>query len=134
MPIQQSIPVLGVADVARSMQWYQAHLGFVPDPFPETPPYDFAILRSGDAELMLRCEERTTPRVGQPYTWDVYLRLADTPFRELFARYQSHGIVSRRLERMFYGLAEFEVTDPDGHVLCLSQQLDDMDDLPEPEA
>ena len=41
--------------------------------------------------------------------------------------------LTRRLERMFYSLAEFEITDPDGHVICLSEALDEMDDLPTPE-
>jgi len=36
------------------------------------------------------------------------------------------------LERMPYGLAEFEITDPDGYVLCLSQLLEDASDLPTP--
>lgn len=36
------------------------------------------------------------------------------------------------LERMFYGLAEFEITDPDGYVLCFGQSLDDASDLPTP--
>jgi hypothetical protein len=30
------------------------------------------------------------------------------------------------------GLAEFEITDPDGYVLCLSQSLEDASDLPTP--
>jgi hypothetical protein len=33
---------------------------------------------------------------------------------------------------MFYGLAEFEIADPDGYVICLSQELEDMSDLPTP--
>jgi hypothetical protein len=43
------------------------------------------------------------------------------------------SMVTRRLERMPYGLAEFEITDPDGYVLCIGQALDDADDLPTPE-
>jgi hypothetical protein len=30
------------------------------------------------------------------------------------------------------GLAEFEITDPDGYVLCLSQSLENASDLPRP--
>jgi hypothetical protein len=33
---------------------------------------------------------------------------------------------------MFYGLAEFEIIDPDGYVICLSQFLEDASDLPTP--
>jgi hypothetical protein len=42
------------------------------------------------------------------------------------------ALLFRRLERMFYGLVEFEITDPDGNVLCLSQELADAGDLPTP--
>jgi hypothetical protein len=54
-------------------------------------------------------------------------------FREMFARFSTRHIVTRRLERMFYGLAEFEIADPDGNVICLSQLLEDASDLPTPD-
>ncbi len=133
MPFQLVVPVLRVADVARSIAWYRGALAFVGDPFPAQPPYEFAILRHGQTEIMLR---RGAPPVRQeprPYDWDIYLRRQGERFREVYAAFAAQGLVTRRLERMPYGLAEFEVTDPDGYRLCLSQQLDDMSDLPEPE-
>jgi uncharacterized glyoxalase superfamily protein PhnB len=113
------------------MEWYRGMLGFVGDPFPASPPYEFAVLRHGQVELMLR---NGSPTVRQPrqYDWDVYLRREGERFREVFAAFNSRGIVTRRLERMPYGLAEFEITDPDGYVICLSQKLDDASDLPAP--
>jgi hypothetical protein len=51
----------------------------------------------------------------------------------VYAELSRRQPVTRRLERMFYGLAEFEVTDPDGYVLCLSEELADNGDLPTPE-
>src|SRR5262245_347869 len=126
MPIKQAVPVLRVTDVARSIEWYRNALGFSGDPFPPTPPHDFAILRRGQTELMLRRSTPTARTKPSPYDWDIYLRL-DTPrFRELFAACQARGIVTRRLERMFYGQAEFEITDPDGYALCIAQPLEDM--------
>jgi len=134
MAIKLAVPLLRVADVARSIGWYRSTLGFVGDPFPAAPPHEFAILRHGAVELMLR---RGLPpvrsRPGQ-YDWDVYLRLEGSHFREVFAAFSTHGMVTRRLERMPYGLAEFEITDSDGYVLCLSQMLDDASDLPTPKA
>jgi uncharacterized glyoxalase superfamily protein PhnB len=130
MPITQAIPLLRVAEVSRSLAWYRDTLGFVGDPFPAEPPHEFAILRHGQAELMLR---RGPPRIRpepRPYDWDVYLRLEGSRFREVFAAFSARGIVTRRLEQMFYGLAEFEITDPDGYILCLSQLLEDASDLP----
>jgi catechol 2,3-dioxygenase-like lactoylglutathione lyase family enzyme len=132
MPITQAVPVLRVADVARSIQWYRQTLGFVGDPFPATTPHEFAILRHGPVELMLRRGLPPDRAARRPYDWDVYLRRAGERFREVFAAFDARGIVTRRLEQMPYGLAEFEITDPDGYVICLSQLLDDASDLPTP--
>jgi len=133
VPLTHAVPVLRVADVARSLTWYQTVLGFRGDPFPAQPPHAFALLRHGPVELMLR-NDPPAPRPRRPYQWDVYLRLQDTPFREVFARLAAAGVTSRRLERMPYGLTEFEITDPDGNVLCLSQGGGADGDLPTPEA
>jgi len=81
---------------------------------------------------MLRRGTPTAQSKSRPYDWDVYLRLEATDFRELFSRLSARGVVTRRLERMFYGLAEFEITDLDGYVICLSQALEDACDLPTP--
>lgn len=133
MPIDRAVPLLRVADVARSIAWYRGTIGFVGDPFPAHPPHEFAILRHGSAELMLRRGAPPARPKPRPYDWDVYLRLEGSRFRELCAQLNARGIVTRRLERMPYGLAEFEITDPDGWVICLSQPLDDASDLPAPE-
>ena|SRR5436190_17905685 len=132
MPFTHAVPVLRVADVARTMDWYRGTLGFVANPFPANPPHQFAILRQGPAEMMIRCGVAPVRPKPQPYDWDVYLRLEGSRFRELFAQLSSRGFVTRRLERMFYGLAEFEITDPDGYVICLSQLLEDASGLPTP--
>jgi catechol 2,3-dioxygenase-like lactoylglutathione lyase family enzyme len=132
MPIKLAVPVLRVADVARSIEWYRGTLGFAGDPFPDAPPYKFAILRQGQTEIMLRAGTAAVRPQPAPYDWDVYLRIDGSPFREVFAHFNKLGIVTRRLERMFYGLAEFEITDPDGYVICLSQELKDASDLPTP--
>lgn len=132
MPIAKAIPVLRVADVARSMEWYRATLAFLGDPFPAKPPHEFAILRQGATELMLRRGVPTARPQPRPYDWDVYLRREGTHFREVFAAFTARGIVTRRLEQMPYGLAEFEISDPDGYVLCLGQELGDASDLPRP--
>lgn len=63
--------------------------------------------------------------------WDVYLRLSDG-LRELHARLHPQGVVTRHLELMFYGDAEFDVRDPDGYILCVSQVLAHASDLPSP--
>ena len=132
MPITQAVPLLRVADVARSMEWYRSMLGFVGDPFPAEAPHEFAILRHGRVELMLRRGTPPSRPSPRPYDWDVYLRREGDRFREVCAAFAERGIVTRRLEQMFYGMAEFEITDPDGYVICLGQLLEDASDLPTP--
>src|SRR5262245_5301262 len=132
MPVKQAVPLLRVADVTRSIEWYRSTLGYAGDPFPATPPHQFAILRHGPSELMLRRGSPPVRSQPRPYDWDVYLRLENSRLREVFAAFSARGIVTRRLERMPYGLAEFEIVDPDGYVICLSQRLEDVSDLPAP--
>ena len=129
MKTEAAVPLLRVPDVAKSANWYRDALGFEIDPFPSTPPYDFAILRHGCTELMLSCAE-----VGRPVEWkgwDVYIRLSEG-LRDLHARLHSQGVVTRHLQRMFYGLVEFDLRDPDGYVLCFSQEIPDAADIPSP--
>ncbi len=132
MPLTKAIPLLRVADIVRTLEWYRGTLGFVGDPFPAAPPHEFAILRHGQVELMLRRGSPPVRSKPRQYDWDVYLRREGERFREVFAAFSARGIVSRRLERMPYGLTEFEITDPDGYAICLSQLLEDASDLPAP--
>lgn len=114
------------------MQWYRETLAMVGDPFPAEPPFEFAILRQGQAELMLRRGSPPVRSAPRPYDWDVYLRREGERFRDAFAALSARGVVTRRLEQMPYGLAEFEITDPDGYIICLSQELKNATDLPRP--
>jgi uncharacterized glyoxalase superfamily protein PhnB len=72
------------------------------------------------------CHEHTPPEGA----WDVYVRLTGNRLREVYAELQQKGVVVRPLERMFYGDAEFDVRDPDGYRLCLSEYLTDASDIP----
>lgn len=129
--VAATTPVLRVKDVAQSIAFYRDALGFVGDPFPEQPPHEFAILRQGKTEIMLRCGDPSMPQ-RCPHDWDIYVRLEGGKIRELFAALSAKGSVTRRLERMFYGQAEFEITDPDGYGICIAEPLAEMSDLPTP--
>ena len=92
----------------------------------------FGIVESGPVEIMLKhnpCYEHTPPEGA----WDVYVRLTGNRLRQVYAELQAKGVVVRPLERMFYGDAEFDIRDPDGYVLCLSELLPDASDIPERE-
>jgi len=135
--IFQAVPVLQVADVSASAEWYRNALGFDADPFPDQPPFQFAILRHGETELMLQRAAAPVLRKPVPYRWDVYFRLEGGKIRKLYGRLSEllpveGGCIQRRLERMFYGLCEFEIVDLDGYVICLAEPLRNDSDLPTP--
>jgi uncharacterized glyoxalase superfamily protein PhnB len=119
---QRAVPVLQVRDVERSMGWYVDAFGFEPDPFPEKPPYGFAILRRDDCEIMLQCAgAKETIQGGDG--WAVYLRTSGEDLLDLATAIGRVAPVVRGPERMFYGLVEFEVVDPDGYRVCVSGPL-----------
>jgi len=122
---QRAVPVLQVLNVENSVRWYVDVLGFTPDTFPDSPPYSFAILRRDDAEIMLQCTHG--PRKGSAgdresdpeFLWSVYLRIGGTAILDVAAIVETKAKLLRGPERMFYGLVEFELSDPDGHRVCV---------------
>ena len=51
--------------------------------------------------------------------WSVYLRVAGTAVLDVAAAVEKRARLLRGPERMFYGLVEFEVCDPDGYRVCV---------------
>jgi len=129
----RAVPVLQVSDVGRSIDWYVATLGFEADPFPPKPPYGFAILRRDSTEMMLQHGDQ---RPSSPSSdaceegWAVYLRIAGDGLLDLAKSVRRSTSVVRGPERMFYGLVEFEVIDPDGHRICVSGAMPGDADVP----
>ena len=122
MRIGSSVPVLQVADVERSINWYASVFGFESDPFPGTPPYSFAILRRDRSEIMLQCSDDTVCENSRR-GWSVYLRIEGGELLEFAKIVREHTELAREPERIFYGQVEFDVVDPDGHVICVAEAL-----------
>ena len=130
MRLERAVPVLQVADVGRSIDWYVATFGFDADPFPPKPPYGFAILRRDGAEMMLQGGCGSPPPGATEEGWTVYLRIAGDGLLDLAASVRRATPVVRGPERMFYGLVEFEVIDPDGYRICVSGSVPAGADVP----
>jgi catechol 2,3-dioxygenase-like lactoylglutathione lyase family enzyme len=119
MRFERAVPVLLVADVSRSIDWYVAAFGFDADPFPPNPPYAFAILRRDSVEIMLQ-SGTPQPLGARDEGWTAYLRIAGDGLLDLAESVRRATPLVRGPERMFYGLVEFEVLDPDGYRICVS--------------
>jgi hypothetical protein len=52
--LRAAVPVFLVRDIASTVQWYPANLGFNARAVPESPPHHFCILRKGDMGVFLQ--------------------------------------------------------------------------------
>ena len=112
-------PVLAAPDVAATASWYAERLGFQPDPFPDVPPYSFAILNRDGVEIMLR---RCRPAFRIENDWDVYVRMEGVA--EFFESLRGRVPIVQPLTKKEYGCLEFAVEDPNGFRLVFSQKVD----------
>ena len=118
-------PVFLVADVAVTLDWYCARLGFTGEGFPKAPPHAFGIVSRDAVEIMLQHLEGYTKlrlyakRGGG--VWDAYVRMEGV--RALYDRVVAEGAVTivEPLTRQRYGNREFVVEDLNGYVLVLSE-------------
>ena len=130
MRLERAVPVIQVGDVGRSIDWYVARFGFDADPFPKNPPHGFAMLRRDGAELMLQAGTSSRTAQAKEEGWTVYLRIAGDGLLELAESVRRTTPLVRGPERMFYGLVEFEVIDPDGYRICVSGSVPAGADVP----
>src|SRR5688572_23489839 len=112
-----SVPVLRVRDVAATIAWYQRHLGFTAEPFPENAPHEFAIIeRDGVQFLVRRTDTGNVTRDGHT-GWDLYIWVDGLDLARLESSLSLSAAIVRPLSKMGESLAELEVRDPDGYVL-----------------
>src|SRR5262245_31821925 len=52
--LSEIVPVLLVNDIASTMQWYAATLGFEAQAVPASPPHTFGILTKDDVKIFLQ--------------------------------------------------------------------------------
>jgi predicted lactoylglutathione lyase len=103
--IENVTPILRVDDLETSRRYYIQKLGFSLD-------WDAGgmISVSRDQKSIMLCEREQ----GQPGTW-LWIGVDDADV--LFAEFSARGAHIRRPPQNFSWAYEFEVEDPDGHVL-----------------
>jgi len=116
-------PCFAVADVGATIRWYETELGFAGDPFPDHEPFVFGILRRDQVQIFLmRVEGYRKPDLYDQRSggvWDAYLRISG--LEELYDAVKERLDIRHPLHRQPYGLAEFEVRDPNGYILVFSE-------------
>jgi catechol 2,3-dioxygenase-like lactoylglutathione lyase family enzyme len=125
------IPVLRVADVARSMSWYQTILGFDAQPEPAVAPFASCRLTRDDVQLILRrATGPAAPRIPTHGDWEISVRLSGDALVSLLDAARRRTPLVRGPELLPSGFVEFELEDPDGHRICISEALSDPKGIP----
>ena len=119
MKTRQLVPLISVANVERSIAFYQ-HLGFEPGntfaPAGATKP-SWAWLQSGNAQLMLGAASK--PVVADQQAMLLYVYTEDVPAAR--ALLVEAGLSPGEITNPFYAPhGEFELVDPDGYVVIVT--------------
>lgn len=121
-------PNLVVRDIAASTAFYRDVLGFaVHDTVPETPPFVFVWLTRNDVTVFLNDPVAaahdnplfTTPNYGGTATLFFVIEGVDA-FHALVV---PHAREVMALKTQPYGMREFSILDPDGHVLTFAERV-----------
>ena len=119
-------PVFIVRNLAASIPYYRDRLKFqVIGTF--GTPLEMAFVGRHGVQLMLQdAEGKATPGANSKYksvAWDALFWVDDV--RALHDEMAGAGADIHKAPYLtFYGRLEFEVRDPDGHVLCFSEPAD----------
>ncbi|WP_420349101.1 VOC family protein [Pelagibius sp.] len=118
--LTRSTPVLKTGDYPRARTFYHQTLGFRILEEGGSPAR-FGIFERDRAVVFVDAWHGAPP--ASPGGWDAYLHCEDVDAlcRELAG---AGARITRQPEDTTYGMREFEVTDPDGNVLCFGTDMD----------
>lgn len=122
-------PNLIVRDVARSTTFYRDVLGFeVKQTVPDAEPFVFVWLERDGVPVFLN--DRTAAAHDYPDAKSLPPGGTATMFFIVTEVDALHAVVAPKatvimpLKTQFYGMREFAVTDPDGHVITFAERIE----------
>jgi catechol 2,3-dioxygenase-like lactoylglutathione lyase family enzyme len=115
-----SATTIEVKDVVASEAFYRQKLGFRPGVFYGEPP-TFCIVNRDKATVFLD-KVRTPHPVPLNQYWALYIYVDDVDAMLADVKRQSVAI-DRGIEDQDYGCRDFDVRDPDGHLIGIGQNL-----------
>jgi lactoylglutathione lyase len=121
-------PNLIVQDVERSTAFYRDVLGFVvKQTVPETAPFVFVWLERDGVPVFLNdrhAADHDYPQASRlPAGGTATMFFGVTEVDALHASVASRATVIMPLKTQFYGMREFAIEDPDGHILTFAERV-----------
>jgi uncharacterized glyoxalase superfamily protein PhnB len=125
---QTVTPNLIVRDVAASTAFYRDVLGFsIKQTVPDEAPFVFVWLERDGVPVFLNAVHAVADdfpgAAARPAGGTATLFFTVTEVDALHARIAAHAPVVMPLKTQFYGMREFAVTDPDGHILTFAERV-----------
>jgi catechol 2,3-dioxygenase-like lactoylglutathione lyase family enzyme len=117
-------PVLLVADLQRSVDYFSGRLGFECQVFGEPPNFATAVRDAAVILIALSDQpERLVPHWHiVEKMWDAYIRVDDVD--DIYAEVQGRGAgIDYTIYNAPHGFREFGVQDPDGHDIAFGERL-----------
>jgi predicted enzyme related to lactoylglutathione lyase len=117
-------PVLLVADLQRSVDYFSRRLGFECHIFGDPP--NFATAARDAAVILIALSDQPERLVPHwqivDKMWDAYIRVDDAD--AIYAEVQERGAsIDYTIYNAPHGFREFGVQDPDGHDIAFGQRL-----------
>ena len=131
MKLKNLIPMLNVSDIEESLKFYQTALGFeVVSDTNAVKEWKWATIRSGGTELMLS-ETESPPNFEkgidphQDISWPTIFYYYPESVDQLHAHVLAHGYKPTEIINTIYGMKEFSIQDPDGHMLSFGEDVNE---------
>ena len=130
MKLKLLIPMLNVSDISQSLAFYRDALGFEVVSDPEAvSEWKWATIRSGDTELMLSesgCDIGLKRDIDpqESTDWPVIFYFYPDSVEALHEHILKLGYRPTELIDTIYGMREFSIQDPDGHMLSFGEDLE----------
>jgi glyoxylase I family protein len=124
IPVRGVAPLLQVFDMPASVAFYRDGLGFEVVSTSGPEPFDWCLLRLGDAELMLNTAYEADARPAAPDPARVAAHEDTVVFfgcpdvDAAYAHLRARGIESEAPKVAPYGMKQLYLRDPDGYGLC----------------
>ena len=121
-------PNLLCRDVAKSTAFYRDVLGFtMGETVPDKEPFVFVWMKHGDVSVFLNdikaAEHDYPPAATMPPGGTAAIFFIITDVDGYHAKVAPKANVIMPLKTQFYGLREFAVTDPDGHIITFAERV-----------